>query len=209
MGDRSAFSQRFSLTDSELERFDIYHALLLKWQRTINLIGPSTTGVIWRRHFWDSAQLTGHASSAGQWLDLGSGAGFPGVICGLIIDRAGGFIHLVESDQRKAAFLREVSRETGLRGEIHNCRIESLAHIPGVDVVTARALASVSALTIYAQEYLLNGAKGLFLKGQDVARELTEAARDSRFSYQTKPSETDAKGCVVIAERASSFLSDR
>lgn len=198
---RRRFGERFGLDAAGLERFDIYAALLRKWQKTINLVSPKTLDALWLRHFWDSAQILDLAEGRRRWLDLGSGAGFPGLVVALLRAESGfAPVQLVESDQRKCAFLREVSRETGVRTMIHNCRIEhSGALIDGpIDVVSARALTGLPGLVRYAQEYLARGAIALFPKGQDIASELTACATDSSLQFETRVSETDVAARIVI-----------
>lgn len=202
---RQHFGRRFSLSDDGLRRFDIYERLLRKWQKTINLISGRTLDEVWRRHFWDSAQLFEFGQGRASWLDFGSGGGFPGLALGILLAEQGnGSIQLVESDQRKCAFLREVSRETAIPATVHNCRIEmSGPLIEGeIDVVTARALASLPILLGYAQEYLENGAICLFPKGQDVGAELTQIPMDSRVQIELMPSETDQSARIVVVRRA-------
>lgn len=173
--------------------------LVLAWQKVKNLIGRSTLDEIWTRHVADSAQLIAHTpEDARVWVDLGSGAGFPGLVVAILLrDRPGFQMHLVESDGRKAAFLRTAARETGAPAVIHNARIADALPIIGgpVDVVSARALASLPELLDMSADLLKQGAIGLFLKGQDVASELTD---DTTYSIVLKPSVTDAKSSVVI-----------
>ena len=196
------FSERFQIDADGMRQFEIYEGLLRKWQKTINLVAARTLDDVWQRHFWDSAQLFELGAGRKHWLDLGSGGGFPGLIIGIMLKQAGtGDVQLVESDQRKCAFLREVSRETGSPVTVHNCRIEASEAVirQPVDVVTARALADLPTLLGYAQEYLENGAIGLFPKGQDVGSELTQLAMDSRIHLNLRPSETDRSARIVVA----------
>lgn len=173
--------------------------LVLAWQSVKNLVGRSTLGEMWTRHVADSAQLVAHApADARIWVDLGSGAGFPGLVVAVLLkDRPGFQMHLVESDGRKAAFLRAAAREIGAPVQVHNARIaQALPEIEGpVDVVSARALASLPELLEMSDDLLEKGAVGLFLKGQDVASELTA---DTTYSIVLKPSVTDPKSSIVI-----------
>ena len=163
-----------------LARLDEYVDLLLKWQHRTNLIAPSTIGQVWTRHVADSLQLWALAPEGRIWVDLGSGAGFPGLVlaCALA-DTAGARVHLVESNAKKAAFLRETARALRLPALVHATRIEdftnSFADSP--DVVTARALAPLTRLLGYAEPLLKKGVQGLFPKGQDVEAELTDASK--------------------------------
>ena len=202
--ERDAFIERFRVGADIVKRLDIYANLLQKWQKSINLVGPTTLTSVWKRHFWDSAQLVPLAAGRNVWLDFGSGAGFPGLVAAIFLsEQEGGTVHLVESDQRKCAFLREVSRETGAGAKIHNCRIEKsvILQDPPIEIVSARALTSMKNLFGYAQEYIDSGAIGLFPKGQDVALELTQAAIPSNISVELAPSETDVSGRIVILKR--------
>lgn len=175
-----------------------YEALLRRWQARINLVGPSTLPDLWRRHFADSIQLLSYASQASTWIDLGSGAGFPGMVIALALKgRADSIVHLVESDTRKAAFLREVSRETQARAIIHAARIEEVAPtLPQPDVVTSRALAPLPTLVALTRPWLLKGATGLFLVGQSQKAELTALDDDPTLRVARSPSRT-SDGLVV------------
>lgn len=180
-----------------------YETLLRKWQRTINLVGPSTLAHVWDRHFQDSAQLLELAPRAKTWVDLGSGGGFPGLVVAILGKDRAMEVHLVESDLRKAAFLRTVSRETSAPATVHAGRIESvLPTLPVPDVISARALAPLPQLLEWTEDKLENGAIGLFMKGQDVDRELKMTAINSRFSFSKYPSRTDPRASVVKVARA-------
>ena len=184
------------------ERFAIFEAVLRHWQRRINLVSGSTLNELRRRHFFDCQQLLTLAPSWRNWLDLGSGAGFPGMVVALANEDLSKIVHLVESDKRKVAFLREVSRETGIKVEIHGGRIEAL--VPELcrqitfDVVSARALASLDKLVDYAEPALRAGALGLFLKGKSVAIELTAIESKINFHADIVESRTDPDGKIVI-----------
>ncbi|MBV1702791.1 MAG: 16S rRNA (guanine(527)-N(7))-methyltransferase RsmG [Hyphomicrobiales bacterium] len=178
----------------------VYVEILRHWQKTINLIAPSTLDQIWMRHVADCAQLVPLAGAAQVWLDFGSGAGLPGVVAAILrANNAQAVTHLVESDQRKCGFLRHVSRETGVNLVVHNLRIEEFLKNPpdSVDVVSARALAPLDRLLAFSQQFLLKGACGLFLKGQDVDAELTRTAIDSRFTIEKVPSLTLSEARIL------------
>jgi len=182
------------------ERLDRFVATLLTWQRRINLIAPSTEPKLWTRHVADSLQLLKLAPQAQTWVDLGSGGGFPGLaIACALVDIPGARVHLVESNTKKAAFLREAARMAGAPAEVHATRIEDFVeNFAGpVDVVTARALAPLVALLPAAYPLLTSGAVGLFPKGQDVDHELTEAAKCWSIQSSLAPSLTDPKGQIV------------
>jgi 16S rRNA (guanine527-N7)-methyltransferase len=184
-----------------LDRLDRYVALLLDWQRRVNLIAPSTEPALWTRHVADSLQLVALAPEARIWADLGSGAGFPGLPVGCALaDREGARVHLVESSTKKAAFLREAIEVTGVPGVVHPVRIADFvkARPATVDVVTARAVAPLSKLLAEAYPLLKSGAVGLFPKGQGVDAELTEAAKYWRLQATLVPSRTDPNARIVI-----------
>jgi 16S rRNA (guanine527-N7)-methyltransferase len=185
------------------DRLDTFVALLLQWQQRKNLIAASTEATVWTRHIADSLQLLTLAPAARIWVDLGSGGGFPGLVlaCALA-DTPGACVHLVESNGKKAAFLREASRVTEVPAMVHAERIaEFTAHAPdGIDVVTARALAPLNDLLKAACPLLKRGAKGLFLKGQHVDAELTEAAKYWSIGAELVPSRTDAASRIVVID---------
>lgn len=201
------FQRRFEVSDEIREKLETYAALLKRWQKTINLVAPSTLDEIWHRHFADSAQLWRYRPENAQgntqtWLDLGSGAGFPGLVLAIMASETGGTRHiLVESDSRKAAFLREVARETRVAVDILGMRIENpetQAKVGKADCVTARALAPLSRLVEIAAPYFASSTLGMFLKGRDVSAELENAARDWQFAFELIPSVTEEAGRVVL-----------
>jgi len=182
-------------------RLDDFVAVLTQWQKHTNLIAPSTEPILWTRHIADSLQLVALAPSARIWVDLGSGGGFPGlVIACALAEMPGSEVHLVESIAKKAAFLREAAQVIGVPAKIHHQRIAEFAkHAPPhIDVVTARALAPLPKLLTEAYPLLKTGAKGLFLKGQDVGSELTEAAKCWSIQAALVPSRTDARSSIVV-----------
>lgn len=189
------------------ERLAILAEMVRKWQRTVNLVGPRTLDEIWMRHIADGVQVYLAAPpSARIFVDLGSGAGFPGlVVAGCISAVPGAAVHLIESDQRKCAFLREAARAMGAPAVVHNERIESaLADwSAGCDVVTARALAPLEKLLILSAPLLKPGTVAIFPKGQDVESELTQATKSWTMDYDLAPSRTapDARLVIVRAAR--------
>ena len=183
-----------------LARLDRFVAVLLDWQQRMNLIGSSTEPKLWTRHIADSLQLLALAPQARIWVDLGSGAGFPGVViaCALA-DMPGARVHLVERSTKKAAFLREAVHATGAPAEVHAVGLEDFVEnlaVP-VDVVTARALAPLAALLTATYPLLKIGTLGLFPKGQDVDAELTEAAKCWSIQSSLATSLTDPKARIV------------
>lgn len=190
---------------SEEQRRDLehYEALLRKWQRTINLVAPSTLPQLWGRHFRDSAQLLDLAPDARRWIDLGSGGGFPGLVVALLGKSRGLKVDLVESDARKSAFLRTVSRETHAPATVHHARIEALLPSLSVpDVISSRALAPLPQLLEWSAEKIDQGATGLFMKGQDVDAELNLLPNSSRFKILKYPSQTDSAASILKITRA-------
>ena len=182
------------------DRLDRFVALLLQWQRKTNLIAPSTVGEIWTRHIADLLQLLEHAPNARRWVDLGSGSGFPGLVlaCALAED-PDALVYLIESNKKKAAFLREAARLVGAPAVIEPVRIEDFVQTfqKPVDIVTARALAPLNRLAGLAFPLIERGAKGLFLKGQDVEGELTEASKYWNIEASLLPSKTSCDGRIV------------
>ena len=183
------------------KRLDMFVEALLLWQRTTNLIASSTIGQIWTRHVADSLQLVGLAPEARVWVDFGAGGGFPGLpIACALADKPGAMVHLVESNGKKAAFLREAARLTGVPAKVHHERAEKFGESckETVHAVTARALAPLKTLCDQAFPLVARGAVALFPKGQDVDAELTEAAKYWSIEAEKLPSKTSPDGCVVV-----------
>jgi 16S rRNA (guanine527-N7)-methyltransferase len=198
-----AFQVIFGISREIREKLETYEILLKRWQKTINLVAPGTLNDVWHRHFADSAQLWPlRPPDAKIWLDLGSGAGFPGLVLAILASEARQTRHiLVESDSRKAAFLREVARETGVAVDILCMRIENPethAKIGVADCVTARALAPLTRLVAIAAPYFVSSTLGFFLKGREVAAEIEKAAQDWQFAFELIPSVTEEDGRVVL-----------
>jgi 16S rRNA (guanine527-N7)-methyltransferase len=188
-------------TEGRLNRFV---DLLLEWQAKTNLVAPSTLPALWTRHISDSLQLLTVAPSAKTWVDLGSGGGFPGVVLACALAEVpGAFVHLIERNAKKAAFLREALRVTNAPGTIHLADIgDSVERIPGpIDCVTARAVAPLHQLVGFAEPLVRKGAKALFLKGQDVEAELTEATKYWNIRPHLYPSRTSGHGWIVELNR--------
>ncbi len=182
-------------------RLDAFVAVFREWQSRINLIAASTEASLWTRHIADSLQLVALAPEARRWVDLGSGAGFPGMViaCALASsDRAQ--VHLIESNGKKAAFLREAVAIVGVPAVVHAARVEDAlpALRDGIDVVTARALAPLPKLLAMAAPLLKKGAMGLFPKGQHVAAELTEASKCWTIQAALAPSVTSSQSRIVV-----------
>jgi 16S rRNA (guanine527-N7)-methyltransferase len=183
-----------------VSRLDRYVALLLEWQAKTNLVASSTLPNLWTRHISDSLQLLSIAPKAKTWIDLGSGGGFPGVVlaCALA-ETPGASVHLVERIAKKAAFLREAIRVTGAPGAVHLADIgDTVERFAGpVDCVTARAVAPLHQLIGFAEPLVKRGAKALFLKGQDIEAELTEATKYWKIEPKLHSSRTGGQGWIV------------
>ena len=183
-----------------LARFETYAALLERWSSAINLVGRDSLNDLWRRHMLDSAQLLpllpdAPAGRRRVVLDIGSGAGFPGLVLAIL---GAGEVHLVESDAKKAAFLREAARAAGAEVTVHTARVESLTPFP-VDVVTARACAPLPRLLGYAAPFLRvsDGAVALFPKGRTVNAELTDSIQKWHMQREVFPSRSDSSGTIL------------
>jgi 16S rRNA (guanine527-N7)-methyltransferase len=181
-------------------RLDRYVDLLLEWQAKTNLVAPSTLQHLWTRHISDSLQLLSLAPTARLWADFGSGGGFPGVVlaCALA-ETPGAMVHLIERNAKKGAFLREALRVTNSPGTVHLADIGDIVDsaIGKVDCVTARALAPLHQLIGFAEPLVRQGAKALFLKGQDVELELTEATKYWNIKPRLHSSRTGGHGWIV------------
>jgi len=177
-----------------MARLESYVALVQKWQPRVNLVSPASLSDIWPRHIWDSAQLAPYIPAGStRLLDIGSGAGFPGLVLAILTDAE---CHLVESDQKKAIFLRTVIRECGLTATVHNQRIETLPFLDA-DIITARALAPLDRLLALLGNQLRPGTRCLFLKGAKVESELATLGAPPNLSCQRHPSLTNPDGSVI------------
>lgn len=184
------------------EALEIYRAMLVQANSETNLVGASTLGAFWTRHYVDSAQLRLFAPDALVWADLGAGAGLPGLVLAILLrGRTGACVHLVESMSKRCRFLEAVARRLDLPVDIHNARAESLEL--KVEVVTARACAPLTRLLGFAHPYFVGGARGLFLKGAGVQAEIIEARRAWRFKSTLHPSLSDPGGRVLEIDAVS------
>ena len=210
-GDRAA-AQHICGFDAEAQRrLQIYADLLRRWQPTINLVAPNTLPVLWTRHIADSWQVADAALMARRWVDLGSGGGFPGLVTAIrLADSPGAHVDLIDSDRRKCAFLREVSRETGVPAHVHCGRIEDVlpAIAAHVEAVSARALAPLATLMAYAAPLITAGATGIFMKGKDAERELTGFHCPDTILLSSIASATASDARLIIARRREAVPSD-
>lgn len=182
-------------------RLESFVEVLLLWQEKTNLVADSTVAQLWTRHIADSLQLMALSPQAKTWVDLGSGGGFPAIpIACALVDRPEGQVHLVESNGKKAAFLREAVRQLKLPATVHHERIEKFGDSfdGNADVVTARALAPLKMLCDQAFKFIAQGAIGIFPKGQDVEVELTEAAKYWNVQATKVPSRTSPDGSLIV-----------
>lgn len=192
-----AFQRLTGVSRETLDRLEIYAGTLRKWQAAINLVSRDSLGDLWRRHFLDSAQLLPLLPrNARVLIDLGSGAGFPGLVLAVLGVPE---VHLVESDSRKCAFLRETARLLGVVVQVHNQRIEEIPPM-AADVVTARALASLADLLDLAERFLAPHSICVFLKGRGVDEELTEARERWNMTAMRQPSASDPSGTILRLE---------
>jgi 16S rRNA (guanine527-N7)-methyltransferase len=198
MIDREGFAAQFDVPRETMALFDLYASLLTDWQTRMNLVGPSTLPFVWERHFADSAQLLALAGGGKSWLDIGAGAGFPGLVLA-ILDPEARFT-LVESITKKCRFLHDAAEALGAsnRVTIVNQRIEKLER-QKFDVITARALANLAQLFDWGLPYAGSGTRWLLPKGARVAEEIEFAVRHFSFDHQLLPSLTDADARVVLA----------
>lgn len=189
-----SLAERLDVSRETMDRLSAYVALVEKWQKRVNLVSASTLPDIWMRHIWDSAQLVPLIpSETGRILDVGSGAGFPGLVLAALCDAE---CHLVESDQKKAIFLQTVIRETGIRATIHNKRAESLPSLEP-DIITARALAPLEKLLDLLAVQLRPGTRCLFLKGEQAEAELQAIDYRQDIAYKLHPSLTNQHAFVI------------
>ncbi|MFK7745012.1 MAG: 16S rRNA (guanine(527)-N(7))-methyltransferase RsmG [Roseobacter sp.] len=181
-----------------LDRLTTYHDLLIKWNPKINLVSKSSISDIWNRHIWDSAQIVPFASEGTSWLDIGSGGGFPGLVVAIYAkelqpDRK---VTMVESDQRKTAFLRTVIRELGLNAEVLAKRVEAMDAF-AADVLSARALADLDALLGFADRHLSTSGTAFFLKGEKWEKEVQIARESWSFDLRAHKSKTSPTAAIL------------
>jgi 16S rRNA (guanine527-N7)-methyltransferase len=216
------FAAAFRAPRETLGRLELYESLLRQWQKAVNLVAPSTLDTVWHRHFADSAQLLDLAPGAQSWVDLGSGGGFPGLVVAILMagdrvkpDDWQRRVTLIESDQRKCAFLREVVRKLGpLPGvavDILSTRAESAAtqvNLSLPEVVCARALAPLEKLLGLAAPLSTPATVGLFLKGKDAALELDAAKKSWKFNAELVPSRTQDNARIIVIRCLEPNLKD-
>jgi 16S rRNA (guanine527-N7)-methyltransferase len=196
---RLRFQTAFNVSRETMEALERYKLLLVKWSKQINLVGPSTLKHFWERHALDCAQVFQIIGPEVRRIaDFGSGAGLPGLIlAALLADRGDNYeVTLVELSGKRCAFLREAARALNVKVTIVQEKIETVDAV-SVDLVTARAFAPLDKLLNYAHEWAEKGARIVFLKGEDVQREIDEASTNWAFRSKINTSVTDARGCVL------------
>lgn len=204
MEDREEISRRrfqtdFNVSRETMDALERYRLLLVKWSKQINLVGPSTVTHFWERHVLDCAQVFEIAGPEVRKIaDFGSGAGLPGIIlAALLADCTDEYeVTLVEVSGKRCGFLREAARTLNIKINIAQEKIESVAPFP-VELVTARAFAPLDKLLDYAHEWAGKGARIVFLKGEDVQREIDQASTNWAFQSRINTSVTDSRGCVL------------
>jgi 16S rRNA (guanine527-N7)-methyltransferase len=202
--DRAAALALTPVSRETVERLQVFVDLLGRWRSVVNLVSNESFKNVWTRHVADSAQLLPLARGARLWVDMGSGAGFPGMVIAIqLAEVEGAHVHLIESDQRKSAFLREAARVTGAPVTVHNSRIEEagLEIASSVDAVTARALAPLPRLMAFATLWLDKGAIGVFPQGK--GSELGHFVFQNRWSYDFSFAENivDRQGRILVVRK--------
>ena len=200
----SSLKAVYNVSRETLQRLTVFADLLIQWQSHINLIAPSTIPNLWERHIEDSLQYVVQFPKARHWIDLGSGAGLPGIIAAIVLaDQDGGRVEMVESVGKKCAFLRAAAREIGLKQAgvevfIHNERIENvLTKLEKPDIVSARALASLDQLLNLSNEFIQGNTIGLFPKGRDHKAEIDVALKNWNFDFDIIDSALEADSVLL------------
>lgn len=190
-----------------VDRLNVFIALFQKWAKAINLVAPSTLAEVWNRHIVDSAQIYALNPGPRTWVDLGSGGGFPGIVTGILLAGTGdGWVHLVESNNKKAAFLRTAIRETGARASVQAIRIEEApSTIAQCDAISARALADLDLLMEFGYPWAQRNADLRFFlhKGRDYQREVDKALGRWRFDLVKHASVVEPDSIVLELSKLS------
>jgi 16S rRNA (guanine527-N7)-methyltransferase len=177
-----------------VHRLSLYHDLLIKWQSKTNLVSDDSLANAWRRHFLDSLQLLPQLPSLSSIIiDLGSGAGFPGMVLAIA---GGSNVHLIESDTKKISFLQEVARVTQTKVHLHHQRIEQVSGLAG-DVIVARGCSDLNQLLSYASTFVSHGTICLFHKGKNYSNDISDAKKYWQFDHVIIPSVTDQQGVII------------
>ncbi len=198
--DIAVWLSEMNVSRETLDRLRTYEALIRKWNKAINLVAPSTLDDLWNRHFQDSmSAFAACPINTGQWVDMGSGGGFPGAVVGIIAADIAPDIKVtcIETDQRKAAFLKTLSIETGVPINVLTQRIEDTP-AQNADILSARALAPLNKLLGYAETHLSANGTAIFLKGATWRQEVKEALETFRFTVENKPSPTNPGSAILV-----------
>jgi len=200
--DPASFAAAIGATPAQLAELEGLRAMLTDWNQRLNLVSDASLAEFWPRHALDSAQLRALAPTARTWVDIGAGAGFPGLVLAILLKgEAGAKVHLVESVAKKCRFLEAVAEALDLPAQVHNDRAENLALKS--DVVTARAVAPLGRLLGFAKPYMAKGVIGLFPKGRTAETEIADARQAWRFTCNVIPSLSDPEGRVLKVEGLS------
>jgi 16S rRNA (guanine527-N7)-methyltransferase len=201
---RDAVLSELSVSRETEARLQEFIGLLEKWNSAINLVSKTTMNQAWQRHILDSAQVFDHGKTAERWLDIGSGGGFPGLVVAILAKEKAPemLVTLVESDQRKAIFLRAACQALGLRTSVLANRAEAIAP-QAADVISARALAPLPQLCAFAKRHLAPDGTAIFLKGKSFAAEIAEARKNWNFALESHPSITDPSAVVLVLKGIS------
>jgi 16S rRNA (guanine527-N7)-methyltransferase len=193
------FAARTGASAAQVAELERLRLMLGDWNARMNLVGAASLEDYWSRHVFDSAQLLPLAPKARVWVDIGAGAGFPGLVLAILLKGApGARVRLIESAAKRCRFLEAVVEALALPADVHNARAEELSL--KADIVTARAVAPLVKLLGFARPYLAKGATGLFLKSEGVETEIAEARKAWRFTYDVSRSASDSRGRIVKVE---------
>ena len=199
VSDGAGFAARTGATAAQVADLETLRELLADWNGRMNLVSAASLADYWQRHVLDSAQLAPLAPDARVWVDIGAGAGFPGLVLAILLkETSGAKVHLVESQAKRCRFLEAAGEALALPVEVHNVRAEDLS--VKADIVAARAVAPLVKLLGFARPYFARGATGLFLKSEGLPAELAEARKAWRFACETLPSRSDPRGRVLRVE---------
>ena len=199
------FAETYNISRETLTKLMAYQALLGKWQQSVNLVGPNTLAHFWQRHAADSAQILRHApDTARVWLDLGSGGGLPGLVLAIMLAEKTpeAHMHFIESDRKKAGFLRAVIADIGLQATVHHARIEAVSEamppaLAQTDVITARALAPLPDLLRLLVPFCNSSTVALVHKGRNWQEELTASEQYWKLKLSAQVSDTDAAARIL------------
>jgi 16S rRNA (guanine527-N7)-methyltransferase len=203
--DRQAALRLVPVSRETEDRLAAFVDLLERWRHKTNLIAESTFASVWTRHIADSAQLIAFAPEAKRWIDMGSGAGFPGLVIAIqLAGVPGALVHCIESDQRKCAFLREAARATGAAAAIHPLRVEAIepSSLGPVDAVTARAFAPLPLTLKLARPWLERGATAVFPRGESAREQIAALPETTAYAIEALPSVVNPKASILRMRRS-------